>query len=283
MNERVREAVQAVGSIALSVGLIAVFLLAVRPQRTTTQSATPPQRTATQTFSIAPQIAQVRTAVVHVAKHGVCQGSGAIVSADGIIFSAKHVSDGEPGDYTVTLDDGREFPVKYVVEDTENDVSFMLLDLAAADQEPNLPHVELATTDPQAGDGVIIGGSPLGKDNFNTFSFGIVSATDRNLYDRRGWESYKRYDWHVMVQTTSPAFPGNSGGPIFNMQGQVIGVLVAGQAETLDFGVPVARFRDTIDTVRRWFELCRFNVVEEKEKPVYDGYGYLHSGAAVSN
>jgi len=219
--------------------------------------------TQTPPFSIADQVEQIRPSVVHISKTGVCQGSGCLVSSDGIIFTAKHVSDDTHGDYVVTLDDGRTFTTKYVVEDKENDVTFMQLDLDGA--EPNLPYAILAQEDTlRVGDGVIIGGSPLGKDNFNTFSLGILSAEARELYDRSGWESYKEYTWHVMLQTTSPAFPGNSGGPIFNMTGEVIGVLVAGQAETLNFGVPVARFRDTIDTVRQWFALCRFNVVEEE-------------------
>jgi len=211
-------------------------------------------------------IEDVRPAVVHIAKLGECQGSGCLISADGIIFTAKHVSDGQPGDYEVTLDDGRKFKVKpgYVLEDKENDVTFMQLDLAG--HEPNLPCATLAKEDVlRVGDSVLIMGSPLGSDNFNSVSMGILSATGRDLYNRRGWESARRFSWHVMLQTTSPAFPGNSGGPVFNMTGEVIGVLVAGQAETLNFSVPVARFADTIDAVRTHFRLCRFNVVDETE------------------
>jgi S1-C subfamily serine protease len=249
--------------------LIDVFRQAGVGKRDAPAAPTP----TTQTFSIADQVAQVRPAVVHIAKHGVCQGSGALISADGIVFSAKHVSDGEPGEYTVTLDDGREFPVKYVVEDKENDISFMQLDLRG--QEPNLPYATLAAAEPRVGDGLIIGGSPLGKENFNTFSFGVLSADGRDLAGQAPSEA-DRYTWHVMLQTTSPAYPGNSGGPVFNMQGEVVGVLVAGVDATLNWAVPVARFAGTIDTVRRWFELCRFNVVEDAPKadlyPAYYGH-----------
>jgi len=221
---------------------------------------------------IADQVERVRGSVVHISKAGDCQGSGCLISPDGIIFTAKHVSDNTPGDYTVTLDDGREFPVKYVLEDTENDVTFMQLDLQG--HEPNLPYAKLATnrrrhSGLRVGDAVFIMGSPLGKDNFNTVSMGILSAVDRDLYNRRGWEQEQRYDWHVMIQSTSPAYPGNSGGPVFDMNCRVIGVLVAGQDSCLNFSVPVARFRDTIDTVREWFKLRRFSIVEETpEEPV---------------
>lgn len=225
-------------------------------------------------FSIADEVSSVRNSVVHIEKDGVCQGSGCVVSEDGIIFTAKHISDNTYGTYTVTLDDGREYNVKYVIEDTENDITFMKLDLPV---DVKLQSAKLASEDTlRVGDGVFIFGSPLGKININTVSTGILSAIDRDLYNRPGWEHYKRYTWHVMLQSTSPAFPGNSGGPVFNMNGEVIGVLVAGQAETLNFSVPVCRFRETIDVVRTWFELCRFNVVENVEEvvPTYDPYAY---------
>jgi len=71
---------------------------------------------------------------------------------------------------------------------------------------------------------------------------------------------------------------------VFNLDGEVIGVLVAGQAETLNFSVPVARFVDTIEAVRTHFALCRFNVVQDMEEPVvmeefYRGFAewYLNS------
>lgn len=218
---------------------------------------------------IAGQVSRVRASVAHVSKQGICQGSGCVISPDGIIFSAKHVSDNKPGVYAVTLDDGRRFPVKYVIEDRENDISFMQLDLSGT--EPNLPYARLAPKDAsRVGDAVIIAGSPYGGDNINTFSLGIISALNRELYKRPGWEPYRDYHWHAMIQTTSPAFPGNSGGPIFNMRGEVIGVLVAGQAETLNFGVPVTRFRESVDAVRQWFALCRFNVVQPRNAPQGD-------------
>lgn len=216
-------------------------------------------------------IENVRPGVVHISKLGECQGSGCLISPDGILFTAKHVSDGRPGDYEVTLDGGRKFKVKpgYVLEDRENDITFMQLDLAGA--EPNLPYAELATDNTlRVGSKVVIMGSSLGRDNFNSVSVGILSALERDLYSRNGWEQYKRYNWHVMLQSTSPAYPGNSGGPIFSMRGEVIGVLVAGQDPCLNFSVPVSRFAGTVDTVRDWFRLVRFNIVGEEEQETFD-------------
>src|SRR4030042_4495143 len=67
------------------------------------------------TLGIANQVEQVRSAVVHISKGDVCQGSGCLITPDGILFTAKHISDGEPGDYTITLDNGQQYPVKYVI------------------------------------------------------------------------------------------------------------------------------------------------------------------------
>ena len=117
--------------------------------------------------TIAPQVAKVRSAVVHIRKtydeRGDCQGSGCLISADGILFTAKHITDGDvAAKYTVTLDDGQVFPVKYALEDRENDVAFMLLDRGRCTADANLPFVPLAGNDSlRSGDFVFIMGSPL--------------------------------------------------------------------------------------------------------------------------
>jgi len=207
------------------------------------------------TPGISRNIQAVRSAVVHVRKDGVCQGSGVILSADGIVMTAKHVTGGTAGSYTVTLDDRKtEYSVKYVIEDKENDIAFLQLD-NDTHGGTDLPHAVLSRKAPRVGDMVFIGGSPFGFENINTFTTGIISADQRELGGP--------YDWHLMVQTDSAANPGNSGGPVFNMRNEVIGVLVAGYNATLNYSVPVARFRDTIEDVRNWFRLQRFNVIEE--------------------
>lgn len=230
-------------------------------------------------MGIADQVESVRPAVVHVGRVGQWEGSGCLLSPDGILFTAKHVTDSIPGTYEVTLDNGEVFPVKYVLEDRENDVAFMQLDLGK--HEPNLPYARIAAEDKmRVGDALFVFGSPLGKSNFNTVSLGILSAVERELYARDGWERYRRYEWHAMLQTTSPSFPGNSGGPVFNMDCEVVGILVGGEAETLNFAVPVGRIRGTIDAVRQWFMLCRLQVVQPEDQrlaPVVE-LGYTSKG-----
>lgn len=216
---------------------------------------------------IADNIEAVRGAVVHIQKTDGCQGSGVILSEDGIVMTAKHVTGGTYGEYTITLDDQKTtYKAKYVIEDKENDIAFLWLELPKG---TTLPFAKLYSNKPRVGDQIFIGGSPFGKRNINTFSTGIVSAENRDFGGA--------YDWHVMVQTDSSAGPGNSGGPVFNMDNAVVGVLVAGHNSTLNYSVPVAQFRDTIYDVRTWFRLQRFDVIK-KEKismpiSVYNPYG----------
>jgi S1-C subfamily serine protease len=249
------------------IGILATAVLFVLPLTVavvSTDTAVVHERPCANEPNLPDLIDQVRPAVVHIAKLGVCQGSGFIIDATGIIVTAKHVSDSAPADYTVTLDNGDTYPVKYVLEDRENDCTFMQL------EGHNAPFSYLPISqgsDPRPGTLVVIAGSPLGYDNFNTFSTGIVSAVGRDLYHRKGWGQEKRYDWHVMLQTTSPAFPGNSGGAVLNMRGEVIGILVAGQAETLNFAVPASRFRTAVQAAKEWMRLARLRVVQPDDSP----------------
>jgi len=221
-------------------------------------------------YSIADQVELTMPAVVHIEKEGICQGSGCLISEDGIIFTAKHVTDGG-GNFIITLNDGRKYETDICIEDSKYDVSFLKIK-----DVNDFSFCELADVNNcRVGDGVFISGSPFGSDNFNSVSLGILSSKQRDL-NKRGWPEAQQYGWTVTFQTDATAEPGNSGGPVFNMDGEVIGVLVAGMDATVNYSVPVAVFKDNVDVVREMFKMLRFNIVENK--PVYD-YGdyYYHS------
>ena len=231
--------------------------------------------TAPAVVGIADEVEQVRDTVVHIERVGDWQGSGCIISPDGIIFTAKHVTDSSHGEYKVTLDNGDVYGVKHVLEDRENDVAFMQLDLPKG---VVLPCATLAAEDSlRIGDPLFIMGSSLGYNNFNSVSLGILSGKERELYERRGWEQYQKYSWHVMLQSTSSAFPGNSGGPVFNLDCEVVGVLVAGEAETLNFSVPVGRFVESIEIIRTMLLMDRFDPIREEEPSVVDEWSYYYN------
>src|SRR5580704_13320271 len=134
-------------------------------------------------------------------------GSGFIVSADGYILTNTHVV-ANADEVTVRLTDRRKFPAKVIGADERTDVAVIKISAS------NLPIVKLG--DPsriKPGQWVLAIGSPFGFEN--TATAGIISATSRAVPG----ENYVPF-----IQTDVPVNPGNSGGPLFNMAGEVIGI-----------------------------------------------------------
>jgi serine protease Do len=154
-------------------------------------------------------------------------GSGFIVSPDGIILTNAHVVDGAD-EVSVKLTDKREFTAKVLGSDKTTDIA--VLKIAAND----LPYVKIG--DPKAtrvGEWVVAIGQPFGFEN--TVTAGIVSAKSRSLPG----DSYVPF-----IQTDAAVNPGNSGGPLFNLKGEVIGVNSqifsrSGGFQGLAFAVPI--------------------------------------------
>jgi serine protease Do len=140
--------------------------------------------------------------------HGI--GSGFIVSADGYVLTNAHVV-ADASEVTVKLTDRREFAAKVIGADKRSDVA--LIKIAAT----GLPYVHFG--DPsllRPGQWAIAIGSPFGFEN--SVTAGIVSALGRTLPDDSN-SSYVPF-----IQTDAAVNPGNSGGPLFNLDGQVIGI-----------------------------------------------------------
>lgn len=154
-------------------------------------------------------------------------GSGFIVSADGYILTNAHVVD-KATEVTVKLTDRREFRAKVIGVDKKSDIA--VIKIAAK----NLPVVTIGNADKvQVGEWVLAIGSPFGFEN--SVTSGIVSAKSRSLPD----ENYTPF-----IQTDVPVNPGNSGGPLFNMNGEVIGINSQIFSETggyqgLSFAIPI--------------------------------------------
>ena len=135
------------------------------------------------------------------------QGSGFIVSADGYILTNTHVVD-DADEVTVKLSDRREFRAKVVGSDERSDVALLKIE---ADK---LPVVTMGDPDKlRVGEWVLAIGAPFGFEN--SVTAGIVSAKGRSLPQ----ENYTPF-----IQTDVAVNPGNSGGPLFNMKGEVVGI-----------------------------------------------------------
>ncbi len=154
-------------------------------------------------------------------------GSGFIVSADGTVLTNAHVVDGAE-EVTVKLNDKREFKAKVLGLDKTSDVAVLKIDAK------NLPTVKIGSSaQTQVGEWVLAIGSPYGFES--SASAGIVSAKSRNLPDG----SYVPF-----IQTDVAVNPGNSGGPLFNMNGEVIGINSqiysrSGGYQGLSFAIPM--------------------------------------------
>ena len=134
-------------------------------------------------------------------------GSGFIVSPDGLILTNAHVVDGAQ-EVTVKLTDRREFKAKVLGSDKQTDVAVIRIDAK------NLPTVKIGNPEvAKVGEPVLAIGSPYGFENSATA--GIISAKSRSLPE----DTYVPF-----IQTDVAVNPGNSGGPLFNLRGEVIGI-----------------------------------------------------------
>jgi len=135
------------------------------------------------------------------------EGSGFVISADGYILTNAHVVD-QAREVTVRTTDRREYNAKVVGVDARTDVAVLKIEATG------LPVVRIGSPGRlKAGEWVIAIGSPFGFDN--SVTAGIVSATARSLPG----DAYTPF-----IQTDVAVNPGNSGGPLFNLQGEVIGI-----------------------------------------------------------
>ena len=155
------------------------------------------------------------------------QGSGFIVSADGIILTNAHVVR-DAKEVTVKLTDRREFRAKVLGADAKTDVAVLKIEAS------RLPVATLGkTSDLKVGEWVLAIGSPFGFEN--TVTAGVVSAKGRSLPDDSAVP---------FIQTDVAINPGNSGGPLFNTRGEVVGINSqiysrSGGYQGVSFAIPI--------------------------------------------
>ena len=155
------------------------------------------------------------------------QGSGFIVSADGIILTNAHVVRGAT-EVSVKLTDRREFRAKVLGADTKTDIAVLKIEAS------NLPVATLGkTSELKVGEWVLAIGSPFGFEN--SVTAGVVSAKGRSLPDDSAVP---------FIQTDVAINPGNSGGPLFNTRGEVVGInsqiyTRSGGYQGVSFAIPI--------------------------------------------
>jgi serine protease Do len=203
------------------------------------------------------------------------QGSGFIVSSDGYIITNAHVVDGADH-VTVRLTDRREFKAKVVGVDKQSDIAVLKIDAKS------LPTVLLGkSADANVGEWVLAIGSPFGFEN--SASAGIVSAKSRSLPDA----NYTQF-----IQTDVAVNPGNSGGPLFNLAGEVIGINSqiysrSGGYQGISFAIPIEVAMNVKDQIVKTGKVSRGRIgvtVQEVNATLAESFGLDRPrGALVSS
>ncbi|MBK4734255.1 DegQ family serine endoprotease [Noviherbaspirillum pedocola] len=197
-------------------------------------------------------------------------GSGFIISNDGYIMTNAHVVEGADEVY-VTLTDKREFKAKIIGSDKRSDVALVRIEGA------NLPKINIGDSNKiRAGEWVIAIGSPFGLEN--TVTAGIVSAKARDTGD-----------YLPLIQTDVAVNPGNSGGPLINMRGEVIGINSqiysrSGGYMGISFAVPIDEAMRVSDQLRTTGHVTRGRIgvqIGEVTKDVADSLGLAKAQGAL--
>ena len=171
-------------------------------------------------------------------RFGEALGSGFFISADGYAVTNNHVVD-KAKMVSVTTDDGKTYTAKVIGTDSKTDVALIKVDGRA-----DFPFVKLATNSPRIGDWVLAVGNPFGLGG--TVTAGIVSARGRDI----GAGPYDDF-----LQIDAPVNRGNSGGPTFDLSGNVVGVNTAiyspsGGSVGIAFAIPSQTVQSVVDQLK---------------------------------
>ncbi len=189
-------------------------------------------------------------------------GSGFIISADGFVLTNAHVVEGSD-EVFVTLTDKREFKAKIIGSDRRTDVALVKID------GTNLPRLTMGDSSKiRVGEWVIAIGSPFGLEN--TVTAGIISAN-----------SLDTGDYLPLIQTDVAVNPGNSGGPLINMRGEVIGINSqiysrSGGYMGISFAVPIDEAMRVSDQLKSMGRVVRGRIgvqIGEVTKDVAESLG----------
>jgi serine protease Do len=200
-------------------------------------------------------------------------GSGFIISADGVVITNNHVIEAADA-IEVILQNGQRFQATVVGRDPATDIAVLRVQTRTP-----LPYVNMGDSDDaRVGDIVLAIGNPFGLGG--SLSVGVVSARNRNI-------DAGRYD--DFIQTDAAINRGNSGGPLFNMNGEVIGVNTAivsptGASVGVGFATPTSIVRPVVDqlvrygeTRRGWLGVRLANITP----PIAERAGYRGDAGAV--
>ncbi len=179
-------------------------------------------------------------------------GTGFIITSDGLILTNKHVVSETSAVYIVITADGKNYDGTIQSVDPLNDLAVVKI------SANGLPVVELGDSDQlQVGQWVVTIGNALGQYQ-NTVTAGVISAKRRDIQasDSSGSSSE---NLSGMLQTDAAINAGNSGGPLVDLEGQVIGIntAVASGAQGIGFAIPINAAKSAIDSIKKTGKIIR--------------------------
>ena len=217
-------------------------------------------------------------------------GTGFIVSEDGMIITNKHVVLDQDADYTVFTNDGAQYSAKVLAKDTIQDIAVIKIEPdksvnnaggITTDKFPMLEFGESSSL--QIGQTVIAIGNALGEFR-NTVSVGVISGLGRTITASGGDFVETLED---VIQTDAAINKGNSGGPLLNLKGEVIGINTAvaeSGAENIGFAIPADCAKEDLKDVVKYGRIkkaflgVRYSLLNESIQKEYDlpvDYGIL--------
>lgn len=201
--------------------------------------------------SITAESTATTTSIFGASSSSSSSGSGFIVTSDGIIVTNKHVVSEETANYTVYLADGKKYTAKVLARDSYDDLAFIKIDARS------LPVANLGDSDQlKVGQWVIAVGNALGEYD-NTVTIGVVSAKNRQVSPSDP-STGATEQLEGLIQTDASIFSGNSGGPLVNLQGEVVGINTAkGPDQGLGFSIPINSIKNALESVKTTGKIVR--------------------------
>jgi serine protease Do len=179
-------------------------------------------------------------------------GTAFFITADGLMLTNKHVVDDEDAQYSVLLNDGRTLEATVVARDSLTDIALLKV------QGSNFPFLHIsADEEPALGQSVIAIGNALGEFR-NTVSIGVVSGLQRSIIAGNPAQGTAEQLSRI-IQTDAAINEGNSGGPLLNLRGEVIGMntAVASMAQNIGFAIPADDLTRVAESFRQYGRIVR--------------------------
>ncbi|PIR57823.1 MAG: hypothetical protein COU71_02005 [Parcubacteria group bacterium CG10_big_fil_rev_8_21_14_0_10_38_31] len=213
----------------------------------------------------------------------VSSGTGFIISDQGMIVTNKHVVADEKANYSVILNDGQKFDVEIIARDLMQDIAILKIKKEENEESKTFKYASLGNSDNiKIGQKVIAIGNALGELQ-NTVSVGIVSGLNREIVASGAMGEERLFE---VIQTDAAINLGNSGGPLLDLRGKIVGINVAksSSGENIGFSLPVNIIKKIILDIEEFGEIkyamlgVRYITIDNqisKEKNLSVDYGAM--------